>query len=66
MPSYQLYLSKRSPPYNFDNLIVFCFHAQIPDFIDGFFIWGKKADINMFDSYQPIIVPNLITLETYL
>lgn len=42
MQSYQLYLSKRSPPNNFNNLIVLCFHAQIPDFINGFFIWGKK------------------------
>lgn len=27
MQSYQLYLSKCSPPNNFNNLIVLCFHA---------------------------------------
>lgn len=41
--SYQLYLSKCSPPNNFNNLIILCFHAQIPDFINGFFIWKKKV-----------------------
>lgn len=41
MNPYQLDLSKRSPPNYFNNLIVLCFHAQIPDFINGFFIWQK-------------------------
>lgn len=44
MQSYQLYLSKCSPPNNFNNLIVLCFHSQIPDFINGFFIWEKKCE----------------------
>lgn len=45
MQPYQLYLAKCSPPNNFNNLIVLCFHAQIPDFINGLFIWKK-------DKYQ--------------
>lgn len=47
--SYQLYLSKRSPPNNFNDLIVLCFHAQISYFINGFFIWENKT---IQDRYQ--------------
>lgn len=43
--SYQLYLSKRTPPNNFNHLIVLRFHSQIPNFANGFFVCKNKQDI---------------------
>lgn len=40
--SYQLHLSKCTPPNNFNHLIVLRFHSQITNVTNRLFVWGGK------------------------